>query len=90
MQDNFLNQSSLLGHRAGQIPQCATWRKHTYPVIDPAFTLLGRTCSLNYKISPFLTLAGVAQWIEHRPVNERVAGSIPSQGIYLGCGPRPQ
>ena len=25
-------------------------------------------------------LAGVAQWIEHRPVNQRVIGSIPSQG----------
>ena len=26
-------------------------------------------------------LAGVAQWIEHRP------GWIPSQGTWLGCGP---
>ena len=24
-------------------------------------------------------MAGVAQWIEHGPVNQRVAGSIPSQ-----------
>ena len=29
-------------------------------------------------------LAGVAQWIEHGPVNQRVAGSIPSQSTYLG------
>ena len=35
-------------------------------------------------------LAGVAQWIEHWPVNEMVAGSIPSQGTCLGCGPGPQ
>ena len=27
-----------------------------------------------------LALAGVAQWIEHQPVNRRVAGSIPSLG----------
>ena len=26
------------------------------------------------------TLAGVAQWVEHWPENQRVAGSIPSQG----------
>ena len=35
-------------------------------------------------------LAGVAQWIERRPVNQRVAGAIPSQGTCLGCGPGPQ
>ena len=33
------------------------------------------------------TLAGVAQWIEHGIANQRVAGSIPSQGTFLGCGP---
>ena len=27
-------------------------------------------------------LAGVAQWIECWPVNQRVTGSIPSQGTY--------
>ena len=32
-------------------------------------------------------LAGVAQWTECQPVNQRVAGSIPSQGTCLGCGP---
>ena len=35
-------------------------------------------------------LAGVAQWIECQPVNQRVASSIPSQGAGLGCGPGPQ
>ena len=28
--------------------------------------------------------AGVAQWIKHWPANQRVAGSIPSQGTCLG------
>ena len=32
-------------------------------------------------------LAGVAQWIESWPVNQRVTGSIPSQGTCLGCWP---
>ena len=32
----------------------------------------------------------MAQWIECRPVNQRVAGSVPSQGTCLGCGPSPQ
>ena len=32
-------------------------------------------------------LAGVAQWIECWPANERVTGLIPSQGTCLGCRP---
>ena len=36
------------------------------------------------------TLAGAAQWIEHQFVNQRVAGSIPSRGTYLGCRSGPQ
>ena len=35
-------------------------------------------------------LAGVAQWTEHRPANQGIAGSIPSQGTCLGCRPGPQ
>ena len=35
-------------------------------------------------------LAGVAQWIECQLANQRVAGSIPSQGTCLGCGPGSQ
>ena len=38
----------------------------------------------------YMALAGVAQWIEHWPANQRVAGSIPSQGTCLACGPGPQ
>ena len=34
-------------------------------------------------------LAGVAQWIEHQPVNRKVAGSISSHGTCLGGGPGP-
>ena len=41
-------------------------------------------------IKMFCTLAGMAQWIEHLPVNQRVAGSIPSHGTCLGCGPGPR
>ena len=35
-------------------------------------------------------MAGVAQWIEHGSVNQRVTNWIPSQGTCLGCGPGPQ
>ena len=35
-------------------------------------------------------LAGVAQWIECGPVNQRVTGSIPNQGTCLGCRPHLQ
>ena len=34
-------------------------------------------------------LAGVAQWTERWPVNQRVTGLIPSQGTCLGCRPCP-
>ena len=33
-------------------------------------------------------LDGVAQWIECQPANQRVTGSIPSQGTRLGCRAR--
>ena len=35
-------------------------------------------------------LAGVAQWIEYQPLNQRVAGLIPSQVTCLGYSPGPQ
>ena len=35
-------------------------------------------------------MADVAQWIEHWSANQKVTGSIPSQGTCLGCGPGPQ
>ena len=37
-----------------------------------------------------MALAGVAQWIELQPANQRVASLIPSQGTCLGCGPDAQ
>ena len=36
------------------------------------------------------SLAGVAQWMERWPANQRVAGLIPSQGTCLDWGPGPQ
>ena len=35
-------------------------------------------------------LAGVTQWIECQPVNQKVTGSIPSHGTCLDSGPGPQ
>ena len=37
-----------------------------------------------------VALAGVAQWIECQPANQRVAGLTPSQVTCLGCSPGPQ
>ena len=34
-------------------------------------------------------LAGMAQWIEHWPTNQKITGSSPSQGPCLGCKPDP-
>ena len=44
----------------------------------------GFQCLKMMKIS---ALAGVAQWTGYRPVNQRVAGSIPSEGTCLCCRP---
>ena len=61
--------------------QEATDRSHR--CFSPSFPL-------SLKINTFLALAGVAQWIEHWPVNQRVTGSIPSLGTHLGFRPGPQ
>ena len=42
------------------------------------------------EIQGVFALAGVAQWIERQPANQRVASSNPSQGTCLGCRPGPQ
>ena len=34
-----------------------------------------------------LALAGVAQWIEHLPANQRVSGSIPIQRVSSSITP---
>ena len=47
------------------------------------------TCLLIFKIKGCCALAGVAQWIEHQPANQKVTGSIPSWGTCLVCGPGP-
>ena len=36
-----------------------------------------------------MALAGVAQWIECLPVNQRVTSSTPSHDTCLGCRPGP-
>ena len=43
-----------------------------------------------YMLFKLSALAGVAQWIECEPENQRVTGSVPSQDACLGCGPGPQ
>ena len=43
-----------------------------------------------FKKKIYFAVAGVAQWIECWPVNQRVSDSIPSQGTCLGCRPGPQ
>ena len=35
-------------------------------------------------------LAGWFSWLEHHPVQQKVMGSIPGQGTYLGSGFDPQ
>ena len=51
------------------------------PITPPFFFPKGLYC---------FALAGVAQWIECWLANQRVTGSIPSQGTCLGCRSGPQ
>ena len=41
-----------------------------------------------FKNKDFLALAGVAQWIEYWPLNQRVISSIPIQGHMPGLQAR--
>ena len=34
-----------------------------------------------------VALTGVAQWVGHRPMDQKVTCSIPGWGTCLGCGP---
>ena len=65
----------------------------TFRILIPRWYLcLLNNCCINHNLgqeeSASFALAGVTQWIECRPVNQRVSGSIPSQGTCLGCGLR--
>ena len=43
-----------------------------------------------FKIYKENALAGMAQWIEHWPANQRVTHLVPSQGTHLGYRTGPQ
>ena len=55
---------------------------HTCTYFQKVMTRSSFMCQT--EIGTMYALAGVAQWIECRPENQRVAGSIPSQGTCLG------
>ena len=55
-----------------------------YPRLTMCPTALGLTI-----LRPCLALAGVAQWIELWPVNQRVAGSIPVRAHACVAGKVP-
>ena len=63
--------------------------KMSYSVLECDVTELHAYDFCNKK-ETLLALAGVAQWIECWPANQRVAGSMPSQGTCMRCGPGPQ
>ena len=44
------------------------------------------TWKIEIKIPSSFAETGLTQWIEHRPEDWKVPGSIPVKGMYLGCG----
>ena len=66
---------------------CKRLEKKTLPNIHQQETMFKNIMARAYKGVLYTclkrtrkALVGVAQWIECRPVNQRVGGSIPSQG----------
>ena len=72
----------------------ALWPSPSYQSHFLTQSWVGHHCIISlphrYTKSKESALAGVAQWIERRPANQRVTGLIPSQGTCLGCRPVPQ
>ena len=59
----------------------------TYTVSNQDRVILADVTTKKYTVKPWLV------WLSGSSVgllNQRVAGSIPSQGTCLGCGPGPQ
>ena len=73
-----------------QLHMCVHAHYWTHPCI--AAGLYSACASMCLVSSRLTTLCpALAEWlIERRPESQRVAGSIPSQGTGLGCGPGPQ
>ena len=69
------------------VAHCFPFQSFVWSLYLPyVYTTLILLIKCNYqKIN--IALAGVAQWIEHQPVNQRVTSSIHSQGTCLGCRP---
>ena len=69
--------------------QC--WRRggSLVPLV-PVGVNVAETATLEVPQEIKTALAGVAQWTELQPANQRVASLIPSQGTCLGCRPGPQ
>ena len=55
---------------------------------NPAAPGIATVGELHNKVEK--TLAGLAQWIEHGTMKQRIPSSIPSQSTCVGCGPSPQ
>ena len=77
------------GEKEGEKHQCVV-ASHMPPAGDNLARSPGMCPDWESKWQP-LSLAGVAQWIECRSVNQRVvgSGSIPSQDRCLACTPGP-
>ena len=96
--------STAAGQKQGAGPDKTRWRPDSAAGLVFAACALGNAskASLPYREQGLLrvqarfrkksarALAGVAQWIECRPANQRVAGLILSQGTCLDCWPGAQ
>ena len=77
--------------RSSTGPVCTLGRERRHKTnVQVACLSVGSGVQLHVMKRNHEALAGVAQWTKCQPVNQRVAGSIPSQGTCLGYGPGPQ
>ena len=88
---DFVKTTLLCSGYAWMLPLQKTFYTKYFWISNPLFLFSTVFIMKLYHLSIiYPVLAGVAQWIEYRPANQRVAGSIPSQGTCLGCRPGPQ
>ena len=79
--DEAENQISDLEDKVEKTPN---WNNKKKKIIKTKDSLRGLWD--NVKRNNICVLAGWLSWLERHPVHQRVAGLIPSQCTYLGCG----
>ena len=82
---------ALTGTQTGDFSLCGKRPNQQSFAGQGSLPIFNWVISFYYSFKSCLYIPGwCGSWIECQPANQRAAGSIPSQGTCLGCGPGPQ